>query len=83
MENFIDIDEELLRFFEEYKNFLYIYDYLEKIVFILMYVIIFVLVLVGNFFILFMVCLKRSIWKNIINFFFVNLVVVDFLGEYF
>lgn len=83
MDNFNDTSEELLRFFEEYKNSLFTYDHPEKIALISMYVIIFVLALVGNFLILLMVCLKRSTRKNITNFFLVNLAVADLLGKYF
>jgi hypothetical protein len=82
MADFNDSSEGLLqRFFEDYKKSLFTYDHPEKIALISVYVIIFVLALVGNAMILLMVCLKRSSRKSITNFFLVNLAVADLLGE--
>ncbi|XP_062607128.1 QRFP-like peptide receptor [Saccostrea cucullata] len=79
MEDFNGTSASLQSFFDNYKKTLFTYDHPEKIALISVYVIIFVLALVGNSLILLMVCLKRSTRKSITNFFLVNLAVADLL----
>lgn len=51
----------------------------DRIIMIGVYVFICLFLLVGNLFIIYFVCICNNIWKNVFNWFFFNMVVVDFL----
>lgn len=61
----------------------YSYDTLkaDKIILLCIYIPVFVVALVGNILVLVMVCMNKSIRRNVANYFLVNLAVADLLGK--
>jgi len=54
----------------------------DKIVLLCIYIPVFVIALVGNVLVLVMVCMNKSVRRNVANYFLVNLAVADLLGKY-
>lgn len=53
----------------------------DKIILLCIYIPVFVVALVGNILVLVMVCMNKSVRRNVANYFLVNLAVADLLGK--
>lgn len=53
----------------------------DKIILLCIYIPVFFVALVGNILVLVMVCMNKSVRRNVANYFLVNLAVADLLGK--
>lgn len=53
----------------------------DKIILLCIYIPVFAVALIGNVLVLVMVCMNKSVRRNVANYFLVNLAVADLLGK--